>query len=479
MAIFRLTVQRKVFLAMLTLTAATVAILFASTQWNLAQDFGRYLAENELQRFDGLAERLLADYRRAGNWRFVTEDKRYWPRLLEESRHSGRDNHFEHPDHPPPEGHLRGERHLPRPGGFFSPDKRLLLVDAQGQRVAGSGAESAPSVVRPLTLDGKIIGKLLLQMPPSPPGELASAFLLRQNSALWAASGAALLLACIAGWWLARHFLGPIRDLADGAGQIAGGRYGMRIPVRHGDELGDLAEDFNHMAETLARIEESRRQWISDTSHELRTPLAVLRAEIEALQDGVRAPGEASYARLHKQIMQLGKLVDDLRHTLDNGEDGPALDLHPLDPLALLRETAEEYTPRFAAARLTLDNQANSDGSQLSGDADRLRQVFANLLENSLRYTSPGGRLQISAGAANRQLWIHFEDSAPAPPAAALPRLFERFFRAEASRSRAHGGSGLGLSICKTLLEAHGGAIEAALSPLGGLAIHITLPLES
>lgn len=505
MPFIRFTVRRKVFLSILALTTVTVAIIFASAQWNLAQGFGRHAAETELLRLDGLVNRLAAGYQRDGNWKFVRDDDRFWRHLLMESlrpEHGGRpdwrsgtpsgDSH-EHPP-PPPGGHFR-ERPPPPDGHFhehpppppmdeFSLGRRLRLVDAQGERVAGAEGGDQPTVERPVMVDGKPMGRLLLNVPQIPAGTHAMAFLVSQVRALWLASAVALLLACIAAWLLARHFLDPIRQLAMGARQIAGGQYAVRIPVQQGDELGDLAEDFNAMAEVLARTEESRQQWISDTSHELRTPLAVLRAEIEALQDGVRSPGEASYARLHKQIMQLGKLVDDLRYILDSAPDGFApdglvLDRRTVAPLAVLRETVEQFRPRFAVARLALDTDAlSTDGAELEGDADRLRQVFANLLENSLRYTGANGRLQITAGAEDGQLWIQFDDTEPAPPPEALPRIFDRFFRAESSRSRAYGGSGLGLAICKSLVEAHKGKISAALSQLGGLSIRLSLPLE-
>ncbi|MFA7241141.1 MAG: ATP-binding protein [Sulfuricellaceae bacterium] len=521
MSFIRLTVQRKVFLSILALTAVTVAIIFASTQWNLAQGFGRHAAEMELQRLDGLVSRLATGYRREGNWKFVMDDARLWRHLLRESLRPEHDDHPDRPMGPPPherpppspDGRFRGpppgdrfhERPPPPPDGHFHehppppPDDyfreppppppamgdyslkgRLRLVDAQGGRVVGTEVGNRSAVERPVVVDGKTVGRLLLDVPQIPVGAQAMAFLVSQIRALWLASAVALLLACVAAWLLARHFLGPIRQLTLGARQIAGGQYAVRIPVQRGDELGDLAVDFNAMAEVLARTEESRQQWISDTSHELRTPLAVLRAEIEALQDGVRAPGEASYARLHKQIMQLGKLVDDLRYTLAHTPEGIALDRHPVAPLAILRETVEQFRPRFVAARLALDTAAlPANSPELWGDADRLRQVFANLLENTLRYTSGNGRLQITADAEGDQLWIQFDDTAPAPPAEALPRIFDRFYRAEPSRSRTYGGSGLGLAICKSLVEAHGGKIGATLSQLGGLSIRLSLPLEN
>jgi len=293
---------------------------------------------------------------------------------------------------------------------------------------------------------------------------------------------AALGFSLLAAWLLARHLLAPISDLARAARQIAGGALDTRIQVRSEDELGQLAADFNDMAERLGRVEESRRAWISESSHELRTPLAVLRAEIEAMQDGVRTPNAATLARLHKQVQQLTKLVDDLRLTLDREPAEGAMERELVAwvaPVAVLEEAIETFRERYDAANIRLDSAQLVDaGWQLRGDAGRLLQVFGNLLENSLRYTHAGGQLRIGARASTPQLLLEFDDSAPAPPAAALPRLFERFFRAEPSRSRAFGGSGLGLAICRTLVEAHGGQISATPSALGGLKICIELPLE-
>jgi two-component system sensor histidine kinase BaeS len=207
----------------------------------------------------------------------------------------------------------------------------------------------------------------------------------------------------------------------------------------------------------------------------------VLRAEIEALQDAVRTADEPTLARLHRNVMQMSKLVDDLRQTLDRDDGEADLELSPLDPLAVIRETAEEFAERFGSAGLTLDASRIPPGRspwRIRGDGDRLHQVFANLLENTLRYTDPGGRLEITASAKGGRLHLQFDDSAPAPPEAAMKRLFERFFRAEPSRSRQHGGSGLGLAICRRIILGHGGTIASARSDLGGLSIRIDLPLE-
>jgi two-component system sensor histidine kinase BaeS len=379
---------------------------------------------------------------------------------------------------PPGAGGAAPPRLPPGPGDSLGIAPRLALYDADGTRLAGNSG-AAPQAERPIRYNGATVGRLTLQAAPGAAQELHDAFMASQKQNILLAAVAALGLSLAAAWGLSRHLLAPIRDLADATRRIAGGALDARIAVTRGDELGELGSNFNEMARRLARTEASRRTWISETSHELRTPLAVLRAEIEAIQDGVRLPDSTELARMHKQVQQLATLVDDLRLTLDGPPGGADMHSEPLQPLAVLRESLAAFRDRYQAAHLAIDTGGLPDAPwRVRGDAGRLTQVFNNLLENTLRYTHRGGQLRITAHARDRRLILHFDDTAPAPPRDALPHLFERFFRAEPSRSRVFGGSGLGLAICKTLIEAHGGRIGARLSKLGGLAIRIELPLE-
>ena len=494
-------------------------------RWNLGDGFERYTSAAELARLDGTVSNIEAEYARHGNWDFVrAAPEQAWRRLSRPQLEGSPDGRRPErpaglppglpPDFPsgvqqPPFGPEQGPGPAapgesppaaagqpPNSGPLGTPPRqgqpsarppfdvlrvvpRLALVDAAGKWLAGNAAAGGVGAARPIVYQGTVVGQLTLQTTPSSGRELDAAFLASQTESMLLAGLAALGFSLLAAWLLARHLLAPISDLARAARQIAGGALDTRIQVRSEDELGQLAADFNDMAERLGRVEESRRAWISESSHELRTPLAVLRAEIEAMQDGVRTPNAATLARLHKQVQQLTKLVDDLRLTLDREPAEGAMERELLAPVAVLEEAIETFRERYAAANIRLDSSRLVDeGWWLRGDAGRLLQVFGNLLENSLRYTQAGGQLRIGARASKQQLLIEFDDSAPAPPAAALPRLFERFFRAEPSRSRAFGGSGLGLAICRTLVEAHGGQISATPSALGGLKICIELPLE-
>lgn len=469
----RLTIQRKVFLASFTLAAVLALTLSGLMRWNLEQGFARYAVEAELERLDWMVATLEEHYAEQSDWRFLRGAHAPWidaddaPRPAP-PRRSGR--------HRPPRP-LNGEPPPPDPLGIHP---RLALLDPQGGLLAGRLAPEEVFAERPIRHEGRIVATLRLA-PQRADETLDTAFLRTQARQLWLTGLFALLLSFVAAWLLARHFLAPIRDLAQGARKLAQGRLTDPIPVRGNDELSQLAADFNTMADWLMRNEDLRRQWVSDSSHELRTPLAVMRAEIEALQDGIRTSDGASLARLHKQIMQMSKLVDDLAKTLDDNNPATRLELSSVAPLPLLREALAGFRRRFAKAGLRLDLgglPANDPGWRMRADPGRLQQIFSNLLENTLRYTQEGGRLRVTAHRQGNRLLLQFDDTPPAPPPESLPRLFDRFFRAEPSRSRQHGGSGLGLAICKSLVENHGGRIVAEASELGGLCLRIELPLE-
>jgi len=507
----RLTIQRKVFLATFALATIMAGVLTLVMRWNLGQGFERYTTAAEFARLDWMVSNIETEYAAHGNWDFVrAAPEEVWLRLSHPNPAAGLDPAPAAPDEnrPPPPWDNRP----PRPDGGYPPPRpdesypppplrpppprqgppgngrpldalrigpRLALLDNDGKRLAGNASGVAAAAEKAILYQGKAVGRLTLQAAPSSVQQLDAAFLASQTHNMLLAGLAALGCSLLAAWLLARHLLAPIRDLTAGARKVSGGALDAQIQVRSDDELGELSATFNEMAGRLARLEESRRAWISETSHELRTPLAVLRAEIEAMQDGVRTPDAATLSRLHKQVLQLSTLVDDLRLTLEREPGGADMEHALVAPIGVLEDCIASFRDRYQAAAIEIDTLHLTDaGWHVRGDTGRLTQVFGNLLENTLRYTHAGGRLSISAQADNKSLLLQFDDTAPAPPPAALPRLFERFFRAEPSRSRLLGGSGLGLAICKTLTEAHGGKIGAALSKLGGLHISIELPLE-
>ncbi len=506
----RLTLSKKVFMAMATLLALLLLIFTTFSIVGLQRGLGPYVAEIEVRRMDWLAEALQKKYASDGSWEPLRADRSAWIRLQWGERAlSGRpfanerrlphwydrrqptDDNAE-PEGPPPFEPLFFRSHSPDEGPRGGPDaiyQRLGVTDGAGTHVAGARVDPASAARLPLRHLGHTVGYLVLAPTQMLESQADRAFLGRQAGFIALTGLAGLALALALSWFVTRRWLQPIDALSQGAQDIARGRLDTRVAVRGNDELAMLGQTFNSMAERLDTVEASRRSWLADVAHELRTPLAAMRAEIEALQDGVRRFDDRTALRLHRQVMRLGQLVDDLRSSMHEpqqpGSGAAGAAFAPIYPLALLAEAVEMMRGRFTQRGLVLDSsRLGAPGVQpaVDGDAPRLHQVFMNLLENSLGYTDPGGSLHLSAATegsgAGARLHIRFDDSAPGPLAGDMPRLFERLFRGEASRNRETGGSGLGLSICRTLVEAHGGTIDASPSPMAGLRILITLPLS-
>lgn len=491
----RLPIAYRLFAAVLLVSLALTGAVIAVVRLSVVRSFADYVAQIELGRLDPLVGELQSRYREAGSWDFLppaepAEARVRWLRRELDRMVAGRPRPGPRPPPPP-----RGDGQRPPPAGppdHLSLHDRVSLLGADGRWLAGRRDDVPVRARRPLWVDGQVVGYLALARVVEPADAIEAAFLADQLRHIALVGGLAVLASVIAAALLAGHFRRPIGRLLDGARALAAGRFETRLAVDRSDELGELARSFNHLAAMLERHESSRRQWLADTSHELRTPLAVLRAQTEALQDGVRPADAANLAALHRQALILGKLVDDL-YTLARSDVGQLqYRMARLEPWPLVQQEAEALAPRLAERGLALVLQPPESAATLFGDADRLRQLLRNLLENSARYTDAGGEVRIRAERADAgragadrtdrvgAVWrLVVEDSAPAVPAELLARLGERFFRAEASRSRAHGGAGLGLALCVRIAAAHHGRLDFAASPLGGLRVTLTLPLEA
>lgn len=363
---------------------------------------------------------------------------------------------------------------LSDPSGLVT---RIRLLDADKLLLLGQDYPFAEHAWLPIVSDGQTVGWLTLAPSMIPVDGLAAQFKTQQDRALAIIGMLAILVSVLVAFVLTRNLLRPIRRLTEGAHKLTAGAFDTRIKVSSGDELGQLAKDFNTLAHTLEANETARRQWVADISHELRTPLAVLRGEIEALQDGVREAGPQRLRSLHAEVLSLGKLVDDL-YELSLSDIG-ALSYHKeeIDLANVIQEVVNGFGKRFGEKGVDLQfDAARTPKVQVFADAGRLEQLFSNLLENSLRYTDAGGEAHIFIELQKDKVFIHIQDSLPGVPVEMLPKLFERLFRVDDSRSRAYGGAGLGLSICRNIVDAHDGRIEASSSPAGGLWVSIQLP---
>nr|WP_314858172.1 ATP-binding protein [uncultured Undibacterium sp.] len=360
---------------------------------------------------------------------------------------------------------------------------RITLLDRDSRYLAGLPDNPLGENFRYLYLDGEQIGYLLVKKTTTQPDQFASEFLQSYGRTIAMIGILSVLLSAIAASLLAMHFRRPIRHLADGAKQLSEGRYSTRLHMTRSDELGELSDSFNALAEKLEQAEISRKQWVADTSHELRTPVSVLRAQIEALQDGVRTTSPENIALLLRQVMSLNKLIDDL-YALARADIGEQVfHFQPLCLNELIDEVLDSFSEKLVRAQLTLKTTYQNQIKEkvyLKADPERLRQVFINLLENSVRYTASGGHIHLTIAqkseAPTSYIVVTLDDSAPGVPEHALKNLSERFFRTESSRNRQHGGSGLGLALCSRIIEAHGGSIHFSHADLGGLRVIIQLP---
>lgn len=365
---------------------------------------------------------------------------------------------------------------LPKPP--LDAASRMTLQDASGRFVVGNPEPGADVNFVPILVDGLVAGWVGSQRFTEVTDAADLAFQRRQESAAWYIAGLAVLLAAVIAWLLGRVMLVPARRLVSATRALAAGRYDIRVPVSSQDELGQLARVFNRLAGTLQSNEDVRRAFMADVSHELRTPLAIMRGELEAVEDGLQPLDQRVLQSLQGEVLILSKLVDDI-HMLSMTEVAPlAYHWERVDVVGLLDSTLSNWQERLAVRGLSLKRVGVIDRMFVTGDPNRLRQVFQNLLENALRYVDQGGTVQVGCQAANPGVIIDFDDSGPGMPAEDYPRLFDRFYRREASRNRATGGSGLGLAICRGIVDAHGGRIVAKASPLGGLRIRIGLPPE-
>ncbi|MBN4664774.1 HAMP domain-containing protein [Pandoraea nosoerga] len=275
---------------------------------------------------------------------------------------------------------------------------------------------------------------------------------------------------------LAQRLLVPVTPLLEATHRMAMGDYSARAPTAGADELARLAADLNRLADTLSHNDRLRRDLLADISHELRTPLSVMRGEIEAMEDGVRPLTQDALASLRVEISLLSKLIDDLYELSLSDIGALTYQFAPVDMTERVATAVTAFGDWFEAKGIALNVHLPNDTLVIEGDLHRLTQLLGNLFENSLRYTDAGGAVRVYLSSTDKHLRLEIEDSAPGVPDHALPRLFERLFRVEASRSRRSGGAGLGLALCKHIVEAHGGRIVARHSPLGGLALAITLP---
>ncbi|MDH3885163.1 MAG: ATP-binding protein [Desulfobacterales bacterium] len=478
----------KIFAAFTLTSLMVVALMVGIIRFYAARNFADYVNKSLLERYSDVAVALAAEYQTQKGWQALKNNPGRWEKILRSNLPQMVFDLRRPPPRPPDienkgSGGSAQDILPPEPSRRIQRlARRLAVFDADKQYIVGGRTRVSHDgyTLQEITVSGKTAGWFGLHKREHLTNPLAVGFLKQQSQVLYFIGGAILVLAALAAFLLSKHFLAPIRRLTAGTRALASRHFDTRIEVESNDELGQLAEDFNAMAQTLEKYERMRQQWISDIAHELRTPLSILSGEIEALQDGVRAANRDTLGSLRSEARHLSKIVSDL-HELSLADAGVLfIKKEPVDPVPVLNDTLRHFQPRFAENQMTVENRVeNESPTTVIGDADRLQQLFYNILENTLRYADSPGTLKIWQDRTANRLTLFFQDSGPGVPAEALERLFDRLYRVDKSRSRTQGGSGLGLSICKSIVNALGGEIRAANAAPGGLRIEIELPISS
>ncbi|OLO09486.1 two-component sensor histidine kinase [Salinicola sp. MH3R3-1] len=459
----------KLFAIILITNVLISGLVFVFVSRSLDEGFVNYLERSQSTRAETLANALGEQWTQRGSWQWLRDNPRAWQSLVRSQLWSS--------DRHPPTGI---DRQLSDARGY-------VLLDELSNPVIGEPLLKPPPDdldmppppephFVPIRSGDKLVGQLGYLPPERLMARMDQIFLERQQRNLTIIVGSlfltSLLLAGGLAWWLGRR----ARLMTLATRRLTLGDYSVRLSERGRDELSRLSADFNQLAETLEANRRARQRWVADIAHELRTPLAVLRGEIEAMQDGVRPLSSDNLGSLQQEVDQLGHLVEDLRLLAQS--DAGALDMHlvPVDLGESLEQRLDDSQARLEGHGLSL--QLETESLWVRADNQRLRQLWDNLLSNTIAYTDSPGTLRVTLKRQDQRAEVTWEDTAPGVSDDELPRLTERLYRVEGSRNRRSGGSGLGLSIARALIEAQGGTLIPSTSSLGGLRWTLTFPLD-
>ncbi len=393
----------------------------------------------------------------------------------------------------------------------FLSDREIIVRDDSGSVVLGDTRalqdrlpEVAPSDHRflPVTVADRAVGSVWVSptrarpgiprrfrgrggpAPPQAPLEFGDPQLIEfaeaiNRSLVWAglaAGTSGLLLVSL----VSRRFLRSVRGLTSAARELGHGDLSQRVEAGGRDEMGELGRTFNSMADGLQDAERQRRNMVADVAHELRTPLSNIQGYTEAIRDGLLQPDHTTLETIHQQVQSLSRLIDDLQLLSDAEAEDFRLsrELESLDEV--VRAATEAFRPRAEAQGVALDFELVGEQFLVSLDRMRIEQVIGNLLENAITYTLSGGRITVSVSAEDTSAGpaVAIADTGEGISPELLPYVFERFYRVDPSRARATGGAGLGLTIAKQLVEAHGGSIHAESEPGVGSRFVFELPKD-
>ena len=460
-------------------------LIFAVGTYTFERDLFRFVTRIETAQLKTFASEIEYYYAEVQTWDFLRENPRMAELILSQRR-SFDENLIILPNVVNETRRFRfsfnNNRDIKRPGRLYLLDENLDVVignkSVVNEMLGNKDMQTILNdrfILSPINYEDKQVGTLALLISERLYEAIDIAFARSNNQTLRFSAIAGLLFAAIISLILTMNITGPIRKLGRGTRSLISGEFKTRVSIKNRDELGKLSRDFNILAKTLDKNAESQKQWLADISHELRTPIAILKSELEAVEDGIREFDKETLQSLTHEVKRISNLVNDLYELTLADLGAMKYQIREMDIETCLEGVIESYRDRLESSGIELSKSIQGVGVIL-GDAYRLEQLFTNLIENTLRYTDTPGKLDIQLTEEKNSILIAFNDTAPGVEAEVIDKIFDRFFREELSRSREKGGAGLGLAICHEIVEAHSGQISASQSDLGGLSIQISLP---
>jgi len=474
----------------LSFSIILIACLFLSIICSIFitnRNFDSEVKASEYRKLNYLGETLSAFYKKNGGWRLLIKNEYLWDALLEESWIKENSVFRAQKKAIPTDDDLVATVLTYQHDSLVIPiwdqlnmRPRICLCDPSKTFIVGE-KEIPPGegTWLPVKLSGSTVGWLALEKSRATYQPLNQMFGPNQSRILYIIGGLFLIVLILSIIMFSKHIVTPISRLATATNNLGHRNFNVQIPVKTSDEIGQLAENFNYMAQKLERYEQNEKQWLMDISHELRTPLSVLACEIDALKDGIRKPNQALLTSLSDEIGHLVKLVNDISDISLIETGAFTVKKRLVKPLPILSHKAYIFKKRLESNDMSIEVEPDTASVDLHvmGDPNRLMQLFSNILENAVRYTKKPGRLLVRQTCDADYIKFTFEDSGPGIPEETLPLIFNRLYRIDSSRSRKTGGNGLGLAICKSIVEMHNGRISARNLEGGGFMIEILLPI--
>lgn len=474
-----LTLRIQAFLAFLGFAALLLLGVYTYSSMSFEKSFETYTLQRENERNAELIESLKQHYEEEGSFKDFQTHPKLWDAINQLRRNGER-----FPARPQPtsdQANLILDHRPASRGPRREFRTRYLLLDEHKNLIAGNRSNRDQYLSTEIALEhnGKknVIGYLSMPVNRALRDLADLQFVAQQKDHFSRMTVFALIAAFAFAIPFALLLTRKLKRITEHVESLSHGLYEHRIKVNGRDEISTLAQQLNHLGQTLQESEQSRKRFVADISHELRTPLAVLKADLEALQDGVRPLTHDAIARLQSHTDRLQHLINDLYELSLTDVGAMTYRKTSCDLVAIVKASLERAPANIVDRGLTLTSALPEHSVIIFADEARIHQLLENLLANSAQYTHAPGQIQLTLDVHINRAVIMLEDSAPSVNHEELQKIFERLYRSDSSRNRQTGGAGLGLSICRNIISAHEGSISASISDLGGLKIIVEIPL--